>query len=150
MTLDLSTKSAQAAHYERVNDRLWNGVTPPEKRPRVQPVTQAWPPRPKPKLPGIRRGRDWLMVTDFPDARSIRDWRKIVEEVAEKHNVSINDMLSRRRCTNFVRARQEAAYRLSVETRLSLPQIGQRLGGRDHTTIMHSIRRYKDEHEAEA
>ena len=67
-------------------------------------------------------------------------WKTIVREVSLKHGVSIIDMLSARRSKPFVYARHEAMYRMRHETTLSFPQIGRRLGGRDHTTVLHGIR----------
>lgn len=71
--------------------------------------------------------------------------RKITKEVAEKHNVSVRDMQSASRFRHIVTARNEAFYRLRNETTLSLPQIGRRFGDRDHTTVLHGIRRYMSE-----
>jgi len=70
-------------------------------------------------------------------------WRKIMAEVAVKHRVSVIDLESPRRDRPSVRARQEAMWRMRHETPMSLPDIGHRLGGRDHTTIMHGIAKYQ-------
>lgn len=72
----------------------------------------------------------------------IPSWKKIVREVSEKHGVSILDMLSTRRAQPFVAARYEAMYRLRHETTMSYPAIGRRLGGRDHTTVLHGVRQH--------
>lgn len=71
-------------------------------------------------------------------------WKSIVREVSEKHGVPIIDILSDRRNVPFVRARHECFFRLSKETTLSLPQIGKRLGGKDHTTVLAGIRRHQE------
>lgn len=78
----------------------------------------------------------------LPDMEPPR-WRKIIAEVAEKHHVSIQDITSRRRDHPSVLARQEAAWRIRHETPLSLPNIGKRLGGLDHTTILYSVRKHQ-------
>ena len=72
-----------------------------------------------------------------------RTWRQIVQEVADKHRVCFNDILSPRRNKESVAARHEAAWRMRKETTMSLPQIGQRLGGKDHTTVLYAIKRHE-------
>lgn len=72
----------------------------------------------------------------------IPSWKKIVREVSRKHGVSIIDILSTRRCREYVEARYEAMYRMRHETTMSYPQIGRRLGGRDHTTVLHGVREH--------
>jgi hypothetical protein len=72
-----------------------------------------------------------------------RTWRQIVQEVADAHKVSFDDIISPRRDKRSVAARHEAAWRMRNETTMSIPQIGQRLGGRDHTTALYSIKRHE-------
>lgn len=69
--------------------------------------------------------------------------RAICEEVSRKHRVSFADMASNRRYREFVLARQEAMWRCWQETSATLPMIGRILGGRDHSTIWHGIRRHQ-------
>jgi hypothetical protein len=69
-------------------------------------------------------------------------WKRIVREVSKKHGVAIVDILSTRRSQPFVNARYEAMYRMRHETNMSFPQIGRRLGGRDHTTVLHGVREH--------
>lgn len=75
-------------------------------------------------------------------------WKSIVREVSKKHGISIPDILSARRSVPVVRARHEVMYRLSTETTLSYPQIGKRLGGKDHTTVIHGAQRHRERMEA--
>lgn len=77
-------------------------------------------------------------------------WRVIVSEVCQKHGVSYLELCSHRRNHQLVNARHEAAYRLHTETTMSTPQIGKKLGGRDHTTILNSLRKFRQAMEAEA
>lgn len=76
-----------------------------------------------------------------PRAMSIK---AIISEVALDHKMSIEKMLACGRTADVVAARHEAMYRLRIERRLSLPQIGRALGGFDHSTILHGIRTYCD------
>lgn len=68
--------------------------------------------------------------------------QRILQEVSIKHGVSVIDIKSKRRSQDVVPARFEACYRLKNETTMSLPAIGRYLGGRDHTTILHAIRKH--------
>jgi chromosomal replication initiator protein len=74
------------------------------------------------------------------------DQRKIKIEdiqrvVARRYNVSRSDLLSSRRTANVVRPRQVAMYLAKTMTLRSLPEIGRRFGGRDHTTVLHAVRK---------
>lgn len=68
----------------------------------------------------------------------IEDIQKIV---ARQFNVNKNDLLSNRRTRVIVRPRQIAMYLAKVMTPRSLPEIGRRFGGRDHTTVLHAVRK---------
>lgn len=70
-------------------------------------------------------------------------WRKIMSEVAKKHNMSVIEMTGRQRSTKHVNARYELWNRLRTETRMSLPEIGRRTG-RDHTSVLAGLRRYAE------
>jgi chromosomal replication initiator protein len=65
----------------------------------------------------------------------------IQRTVARHFNVSRADMLSSRRTANVVRPRQIAMYLAKTLTLRSLPEIGRRFGGRDHTTVLHAVRK---------
>jgi chromosomal replication initiator protein len=74
------------------------------------------------------------------------DQRKIKIEdiqriVARHYSVSRSDLLSSRRTANVVRPRQVAMYLAKTMTLRSLPEIGRRFGGRDHTTVLHAVRK---------
>jgi chromosomal replication initiator protein len=61
--------------------------------------------------------------------------------VARQYNVSRSDLLSSRRTATVVRPRQVAMYLAKTLTLRSLPEIGRRFGGRDHTTVLHAVRK---------
>lgn len=69
---------------------------------------------------------------------SIEDIQK---KVTEHYDIRMSDMLSPRRARTVARPRQVAMYLAKVLTEHSLPDIGRKFGGRDHTTIIHGIRR---------
>lgn len=66
---------------------------------------------------------------------------KIQSVVARAYNISDMDMRSARRTANVVRPRQVAMYLAKTLTLRSLPDIGRRFGGRDHTTVLHAVRK---------
>ena len=66
---------------------------------------------------------------------------EIQRTVARQYNVSRSDLLSSRRTANVVRPRQIAMYLAKTLTLRSLPEIGRRFGGRDHTTVLHAVRK---------
>ncbi len=79
-----------------------------------------------------------LVRTREPKRVKIEDIQKLV---ATHYNVSRADILSSRRTANVVRPRQVAMYLSKVLTLRSLPEIGRRFGGRDHTTVLHAVRK---------
>jgi chromosomal replication initiator protein len=62
-----------------------------------------------------------------------------VAEVARYYSVSETELLSRSRHQKVAQARQVVMYLSRDEINVSLPKIGEALGGRDHTTVMHGI-----------
>lgn len=67
--------------------------------------------------------------------------QEIQRAVCRYYRISRADMLSERRTVNIVRPRQVAMYLSKKLTLRSLPYIGLRFGGRDHTTVLHSVRK---------
>lgn len=70
--------------------------------------------------------------------------RDIVKAAAAHYNVSEWEVLSARRNAAVIPARQAAMYLAKKLTLWSLPYIGQKLGGKDHTTVLHAIRKIED------
>ena len=82
------------------------------------------------------------------DILRISDRKVTVEEiqrkVSEHYNIRLSDMLGPKRLRSYARPRQIAMYLCKKLTSRSLPEIGRRFGGRDHTTVMHGVRRIDD------
>ncbi len=66
---------------------------------------------------------------------------EIQRRVAEHYNIRLSEMIGPKRVRNFARPRQVAMYLCKQMTSRSLPEIGRRFGGRDHTTVMHGVKR---------
>jgi len=69
---------------------------------------------------------------------------QIQKKVAEYFNIKISDMHSARRSRIITRPRQIAMYLSKNLTTRSLPEIGRKFGGRDHTTVIHAIRKVQE------
>lgn len=139
---DLSSSIGQASHYRMVRARLRGNPEPSEQTVRLAP-------RPKPP-----RARDYIFVQldpldASPTLLRLR-WRDIVCEVCAKHGVSVLDVMGSYRDRRIVHARQEAMYRLRHETTMSYPEIGRRLGDKDHTTVMHGEAKHAERMESAA
>jgi chromosomal replication initiator protein len=82
------------------------------------------------------------------DLLRANDRRVTIEEiqkrVAEHYNIRLGDMHSARRARAVARPRQVAMYLAKQLTPRSLPEIGRKFGGRDHTTVMHAVRKIEE------
>ncbi len=68
----------------------------------------------------------------------------IQKTVADFYKIKVADMFSARRPTNIARPRQIAMYFAKELTQKSLPEIGELFGGRDHTTVLHAVRKINE------
>ena len=80
-----------------------------------------------------------VALADLLPQRSDVQPEKIIELVAKEWQTSVEALLGRDRSQKIAQPRQVAMYLLRKETDASLPQIGEVLGGRDHTTVMYAI-----------
>ncbi len=69
---------------------------------------------------------------------------EIIRKVADHYNLRMTDILSPRRARSVARPRQVAMFLAKTLTTKSLPEIGRRFGGRDHTTVIHAVRRIEE------
>jgi chromosomal replication initiator protein len=69
---------------------------------------------------------------------------EIIRKVADHYNLRLSDMLSPRRARSVARPRQVAMFLSKMLTSKSLPEIGRRFGGRDHTTVIHAVRKIEE------
>ena len=80
-----------------------------------------------------------VALADLLPQRSDVQPARIIELVAKEWQTSVEALLGRDRSQKIAQPRQVAMYLLRKETDASLPQIGEVLGGRDHTTVMYAI-----------
>lgn len=139
-----------AAQYAERKLRLqrMSGAFREEQNPQrdltVRPKTIAFPTRQTPAAryePSAGDETAWeFEVCGLTPKRSITV-KEIIETVASYYSVTVVDIASARRTMNIMIPRQAVMYLARELTGLSLPQIGARLGNRDHTTILHGIRK---------
>jgi chromosomal replication initiator protein len=97
-------------------------------------------------------GRDALTVDICKDALkdllSVSNGQitvpNIQQTVADFYGIKVADMYSKRRPANIVLPRQVAMYLAKELTQKSLPEIGELFGGRDHTTVLHAVRKISE------
>ena len=86
-----------------------------------------------------------IALSDMLPQRGDLEPQTVVDLVAHYFNLSSEKLLSRDRSRNIALPRQIAMYLLREETDVSLPKIGEVLGGRDHTTVMYAINKITKE-----
>ena len=69
---------------------------------------------------------------------------EIIRKVSDHYNLRMSDLISARRARSVARPRQIAMFLSKNLTSKSLPEIGRRFGGRDHTTVIHAIRKIEE------
>ncbi len=69
---------------------------------------------------------------------------EIIRKVADHYNLRLTDILSPRRARSVARPRQVAMFLAKTLTSKSLPEIGRRFGGRDHTTVIHAVKKIEE------
>lgn len=166
------TLSDSAAHAKAVKARLWNApggrdspeidvISEPEKRRRLQAQADAFQDarRAQRDFERAKAAGELLLHALEERAHAKAIARAIMEEeepqkpppsildilraVARYTKVPSVDIQSARRTLNVVRPRQIVMYLAKELTLSSLPQIGRRLGNRDHTTVLHGHRKIK-------
>lgn len=141
--MNLPSPAEQLANRKRLKAVFYAPVpkATPKKRPVLLPHGCRLPflvdpnaPRcswPKPK-------RDWILLPQTPIRPAIKH---IIGVVCLASNITEKDLISARRTANLLRPRQIAMYLAKTLTLRSLPEIGKRFGGRDHTTVLHAVRK---------
>ncbi|MGE5123876.1 MAG: chromosomal replication initiator protein DnaA [Acidobacteriaceae bacterium] len=94
-------------------------------------------------LPLNTRLVDTALADLLPKRNSVEP-EEVVSQVAGAFGLSVQSLIGPDRRQEVVLPRQIAMYLLRVETNCSLPKIGETLGGRDHTTVMHACQKVTD------
>lgn len=96
--------------------------------------------QPDAELPTPSSPNWFVVLASEPVKREHPSIREIQTAACKHFDVKLADMLSSRRTAIIVRPRQVAMLLCKEHTPHSLPQIGRRFGGRDHTTVLHAVR----------
>ena len=96
------------------------------------------------KVPDIKEVKN-ILNTYLSSSYKRTSPQSILKAAAEFYNISLNDLVKRSRKKEIVKPRQVAMFLLREETKLSFPEIGQKLGGRDHSTVIHACEKIKSE-----
>jgi hypothetical protein len=141
---DIQTTDADRdwiAHYAAVKARI--ARKPVVVREPVSPYRQIYMQPIGPVMPlWVKHYREQQAKHTSERLMARTNARKILEEICEEFEISMNDLMSPRRDTLATSARKKAYWRLKNETHWSLPQIG-RLMKKDHTTVLHGILRFQ-------
>jgi chromosomal replication initiator protein len=86
---------------------------------------------------------DIALIDLMPQHREVEP-NQVVQMVAEAFGITVEQILARDRSRRVALPRQIAMYLLREESQISLPQIGNVLGGRDHTTVMYGCDKVAD------
>jgi len=159
---------AYAAHL-----RLWSASpalakpseVAPEPAAEVAPELMGEPRRviPRAAAAALARRRDWMLVSSpegaadiqpedaFANIRPPRNMMdRTIREVCDHYKIARLDIISQRRTKNVLKPRQVAMYLIKQLSVRSLPEIGRAFGGKDHTTILHAVRKIEGLVESDA
>jgi DnaA-like protein len=160
-------------HYEKIHRRLWTPAPSFKSEPHSEPEPAPEPPpKPKPIVrppPGKRRlpsgvepppPIDIAAIEQGPCVRkqpaefaaaliarlqpvALRSVHEVICVAAWLSGIDVKQLLSPRRDHVRSRARQAAMALCVLGLKKSLPEVGQRFGGRHHTTVLHAVRRWR-------
>ncbi len=96
------------------------------------------------KPPGLKEVKN-ILTTYLNSPYRKTSPQTVLKSVADFYNISASDLVKRSRKKEVVKPRQIAMFLLREETKLSFPEIGQKLGGRDHSTVIHACEKIRRE-----
>jgi hypothetical protein len=89
----------------------------------------------------------WRYMVQLADEKARRavvySGKKILEQTAAKYGFTVEELKTGKRTRAYCQPHFEFYWRCRRETKLSLSQIGRLLGGRDHTTVVHGVKKYE-------
>ncbi|MBQ9953737.1 MAG: chromosomal replication initiator protein DnaA [Clostridia bacterium] len=96
------------------------------------------------QTPTIALAKDAMEAIIKENANNTVTPEMIIENVARYHNVTVEQIKGKKKDAPVVKPRQQAMYLIRELTQLSLPEIGNAMGGKNHTTVLHSIKRVEE------
>jgi len=138
---------ALVARRKEIRERLFPSTRPLLRRSHANPRQALWTAKALPEAPPPQYAHD---LSDGPDTDGIAvlldnggplTVRQIVRAVTHFYGIPLDEVLSASRKSRTARIRQIACYLAKALTDKSLPEIGRRIGGKDHTTVIYSLRK---------
>ncbi|MBQ8600255.1 MAG: chromosomal replication initiator protein DnaA [Clostridia bacterium] len=96
------------------------------------------------QAPTLALAKDAMEAVIKENTNSAITPASIIDHVARYFNISVEQLLSNKKTSEIVFPRQMAMYIIRETTNLSLPEIGKEIGGKNHTTVLYSIRKLED------
>ncbi len=96
------------------------------------------------QTPTIALAKDAMEAIIKENANNAITPEQIIENVARYHNVTVEQIKGKKKDAPVVKPRQQAMYLIRELTQLSLPDIGNAMGGKNHTTVLHSIKKVEE------
>lgn len=136
-----------------------NLATAPKSERKSLPKVKRWgySPAPLPEVPfwfRQERKHDYILLDTKDEAgqshrsvvryNSMPKWKQILDDVSKAHSIPIVTIIGACRSKAVVAARHEAAWIMHTHTKMSMSDIGRRLGGRDHTTIISALGKFRE------
>lgn len=150
MTLEFETVEQLYQHYQQVAHRVGSRryVYP------ITPVARGIPPRPKPAAPAEPPPRPppppvptpeefWARVEAGEVPKSRRAALRMVECVAVKHGLTLEDAMGKSKLYKISHMRQECYWWLNRKFGFSTPVTAEVMGGKDHTSILHGVKAHE-------
>lgn len=147
--MEVNTGAAALAVSREVHSRLRPTPKPPAIR-----LASDIPAPPEPEVTvRARRPHEYIFVHDRNLHVPRRVWNvisaeRIIAEVSEKHRISVNQIKGPSRLREVIAARFEVYWRLHDELGYSLGMVGEACGGKDHSGVLHGIRKHQSRMEA--
>lgn len=154
-TAEVAPEGLAARLQREARERKQRFFGPQAKKPKppaaVVPLAPAIPPTQQPYgVPVAVVTKAVAAIDSFNFHSHCPSLQLIFRMVAHDYGVTPNEILSSRRDASIVRPRQVAMYLSKILTTRSLPEIGRRIGGKDHTTVLHAVRKIEGLIEADA
>lgn len=146
MSVGFDTNFDWRSHYKAVRSRLYSSPAKPVPivvRCSNSDMPSVWDPKRIDVANLYARPIGPTPVEPYFLWSNIGEMRAAIADVCERYGVTQADLFSTRRTQGLVAIRHELMWMVKNRTTWSLPEIGRRLGGRDHTTVLHGVRKHQ-------
>jgi Bacterial dnaA protein helix-turn-helix len=133
---DYSNADEMMARYRSIHSAFWRQLMPSPPQPQPPAVEALHPPEPEP-LPVVVLPDKFAAMLSQPFSR----FEQIVQAVCNEFRMTRSEVFSHRRFAKVVAPRMLIFALARHLTRKSMPELGRRAGGFDHTTVLHAIQK---------